>query len=184
MKTDQYLEHHGVKGQKWGVKNGPPYPINNARNRAIKRVRKTAKTKKDVDRVVSTLNQKQRNFLGLNPEDKEYLTIEQGEYVTKRFLAKYGNETIGFFDILDETPNAKKGNLNLATAIDSNYQGKGYGAKLAKKGTDWVKKNRDKFDTVTWAAKQDNAASRYLAEKNGWKYNKKKSNKEWAVYNI
>lgn len=21
------LEHHGIKGQKWGVKNGPPYPI-------------------------------------------------------------------------------------------------------------------------------------------------------------
>jgi len=24
---DHYLMHHGVKGQKWGVKNGPPYPI-------------------------------------------------------------------------------------------------------------------------------------------------------------
>lgn len=22
-----YLEHHGIKGQKWGVRNGPPYPI-------------------------------------------------------------------------------------------------------------------------------------------------------------
>ena len=22
-----YLAHHGIKGQKWGVKNGPPYPI-------------------------------------------------------------------------------------------------------------------------------------------------------------
>lgn len=22
------LQHHGVKGQKWGVKNGPPYPLN------------------------------------------------------------------------------------------------------------------------------------------------------------
>ena len=22
-----YLSHHGIKGQKWGVKNGPPYPI-------------------------------------------------------------------------------------------------------------------------------------------------------------
>lgn len=22
-----YLEHHGIKGQKWGVKNGPPYPL-------------------------------------------------------------------------------------------------------------------------------------------------------------
>lgn len=22
-----YLAHHGIKGQKWGVKNGPPYPL-------------------------------------------------------------------------------------------------------------------------------------------------------------
>ena len=22
-----YLMHHGIKGQKWGQKNGPPYPI-------------------------------------------------------------------------------------------------------------------------------------------------------------
>ena len=24
---DKPLEHHGIKGQKWGVKNGPPYPL-------------------------------------------------------------------------------------------------------------------------------------------------------------
>lgn len=24
---DDELKHHGIKGQKWGVKNGPPYPI-------------------------------------------------------------------------------------------------------------------------------------------------------------
>lgn len=23
-----YIAHHGIKGQKWGVKNGPPYPLN------------------------------------------------------------------------------------------------------------------------------------------------------------
>lgn len=23
----RYLQHHGVKGQQWGVRNGPPYPI-------------------------------------------------------------------------------------------------------------------------------------------------------------
>lgn len=27
MTMESYLAHHGVKGQKWGVKNGPPYPI-------------------------------------------------------------------------------------------------------------------------------------------------------------
>ena len=22
-----FLSHHGIKGQRWGVKNGPPYPL-------------------------------------------------------------------------------------------------------------------------------------------------------------
>lgn len=26
-----YLAHHGIKGQKWGVKNGPPYPLHSSR---------------------------------------------------------------------------------------------------------------------------------------------------------
>ena len=25
---DSVIEHHGIKGQKWGVRNGPPYPLN------------------------------------------------------------------------------------------------------------------------------------------------------------
>lgn len=27
MKAQGYLIHHGVKGQQWGVRNGPPYPL-------------------------------------------------------------------------------------------------------------------------------------------------------------
>jgi len=26
--SDMYLVHHGILGQKWGKKNGPPYPLN------------------------------------------------------------------------------------------------------------------------------------------------------------
>ena len=27
LHEEDILEHHGIKGQKWGVKNGPPYPL-------------------------------------------------------------------------------------------------------------------------------------------------------------
>lgn len=30
------LYHHGIKGQEWGVKNGPPYPLN-ASGRSLKK---------------------------------------------------------------------------------------------------------------------------------------------------
>lgn len=28
VRDKDYLMHHGIKGQKWGVENGPPYPLN------------------------------------------------------------------------------------------------------------------------------------------------------------
>lgn len=30
-----YLSHHGIKGQKWGIKNGPPYPLSSATHKAV-----------------------------------------------------------------------------------------------------------------------------------------------------
>ena len=43
---DNYLEHHGVEGQKWGVKNGPPYPLN---------------SEKIAERIYSEANKKEAN---------------------------------------------------------------------------------------------------------------------------
>lgn len=32
-----YLAHHGILGQKWGVKNGPPYPLGASDHNASER---------------------------------------------------------------------------------------------------------------------------------------------------
>ena len=32
------LFHHGVKGQKWGVRNGPPYPLD--REKSVEKIKK------------------------------------------------------------------------------------------------------------------------------------------------
>lgn len=33
VRSGAYLAHHGIKGQHWGIRNGPPYPLSRARTR-------------------------------------------------------------------------------------------------------------------------------------------------------
>ena len=40
-----YLSHHGVKGQKWGKKNGPPYPLDSKTAERVKSKAKVIKRK-------------------------------------------------------------------------------------------------------------------------------------------
>ena len=57
IKNDDYLEHHGVKGQTWGVRNGPPYPL-------------AAKEKNISELVKSTTEYKYKNFDKLMSPDE------------------------------------------------------------------------------------------------------------------
>lgn len=43
LPTDNDIQHHGVDGQKWGVKNGSPYPLNVKGRAALKKQKKNAK---------------------------------------------------------------------------------------------------------------------------------------------
>lgn len=43
MIYDDYLAHHGVEGQKWGVRNGPPYPLSGDAKKEAKKAYKQAK---------------------------------------------------------------------------------------------------------------------------------------------
>ena len=36
VSSEPYLAHHGIKGQQWGVKHGPPYPLDANTNRDIR----------------------------------------------------------------------------------------------------------------------------------------------------
>jgi len=52
--SEEYLMHHGIKGQKWGVKHGPPYPLDSSVSKRVKsgkdiRVASGKDNKKDPD---------------------------------------------------------------------------------------------------------------------------------------
>lgn len=43
-RTDEFLAHHGIQGMKWGVSNGPPYPLSSAEhNKVVSKAKDAAK---------------------------------------------------------------------------------------------------------------------------------------------
>lgn len=57
-RTSDYLKHHGIKGQRWGEKNGPPYPLDaKTHKEVVSGAEKNNGSKKDsnppVDRGIS-----------------------------------------------------------------------------------------------------------------------------------
>lgn len=46
----EYLEHHGIKGMNWGVKRGPPYPLQSGIRTKIKKVTQAAKNRVEQNR--------------------------------------------------------------------------------------------------------------------------------------
>ena len=180
------LFHYGVKGMKWGVRryqNKDGSLTTEGKNRLvyISRARRANRTKDKMDKLYSTLSDDDKRLLGDDEAAKEWLTKEAGEYVVKRFLKEVGDEPVAAMDIMTTT---KKGSYTVAIMTNPKYRGKGHAYELAQKGVSWYDKNKDKLEAnvLTWNAYQDNEASRKIAEKLGFKYNKKKSNKNWAAY--
>lgn len=180
MKYELY--HHGVKGQRWGVrryqnKDGSLTEEGVYRRRA----QRASRTKDDVDRIYNKMSDKDKALLGDDTASKEFLTIDEGEYVVKRFLDKEGDTPVAWMDLMTTT---KRGELTVAIGTDPDYRGQGRALKLAKKGVEWFDRNADKYgaDRLDWGAFAENAASRKIAEKAGFKYEPEKSDDEWTIY--
>ena len=48
---DDELQHHGVKGQEWGVKNGPPYPLDKKESKNFyKTIKKSEKQQENLQK--------------------------------------------------------------------------------------------------------------------------------------
>ena len=50
--SPNYLMHHGIEKQKWGVRRGPPYPLKKGINSPIKKITKAAKNRIEKNKKV------------------------------------------------------------------------------------------------------------------------------------
>ena len=176
------LMHHGVKGQKWGVRRYQNKD-GSLTEEGVYHYRKinAAKTKDAVDKIYNSMTKKDKHLLGDDEGSKEFLTFEEGEYVVKRFLDKDGDLPVAFLDIMTTT---KPGHLMVAIGTNPKYRNQGRALKLAQKGVKWFDKNASKYGAtyLGWGAYSSNTGSRRIAEKVGFKYEPENSDSEWSVY--
>lgn len=103
QKVNDYLEHHGIQGQKWGIKHGPPYPLDRKTSKAIKKSGKVTVNVKDLSdddlrRIISRL-QMEKQLKELTKED----TKKAETYVSKSLKNLRDKMTNTVFDIMSDS---------------------------------------------------------------------------------
>lgn len=157
------LYHHGVKGQKWGVRKGPPYPLTKV----------TKGSRETTNEIYETLDKHQKWLVAHNA--KTFIKEKEVKFLIDQTLVKVGNTPVSAFDVW----NQGNGDAGVSIQTRSGYQGKGYANKAVKEGMNALKKYKD-VKMVYWGAYAKNTGSRKLAENNGFEMYKDNGN--WVVY--
>ncbi len=105
-RKEDVIEHHGIKGQKWGVKNGPPYPINE-------------QLKNKTPAKIETIENYKGKLYWLSEEDLDNVIIQPR--VPNNFFVKNGYED-AHTKRLCFTPSIDQ----CLMAISQNLKGKNY----------------------------------------------------------
>lgn len=172
------IYHYGIKGQKWGVrrfqnKDGTYTTAGKNRRNARDRGFRRAKTTDDVNDIVRSLSDKQKEYFNGDPNDKSDYIDKQyarydGENIAKRFLQKFNEIPVSMLDIRVK-PGENHGEIAIATR--NGYQGKGYAQKNVQRAIKWLESNGNKtVNELYWTVDSRNEASKNLARKNEFIY--------------
>ena len=82
--NESFISHHGVKGQEWGERNGPPYPLSRSK-KEIKQEKKTKqyeqKQQRKLEKKIQTKKYKQQlkqdKELKKKIKDRKYLSDDE-----------------------------------------------------------------------------------------------------------
>lgn len=131
-----FLMHHGIRGQKWGVENGPPYPLSPSKdytaaekkaNKILNKVSKKYDNSKVQNTVYETIkdnfNKEGKVVYGSASaigskkltDDATYKSIEKSKKQLQKLIDKYGNDK----DILKNINTVEKQIDSIAKSMDN-----------------------------------------------------------------
>ena len=171
-----YLKHHGIKGQKWGVRryqnSDGSYTAEGKQRRKLSRnVKRNLGTTDDVNDIVQTLSKQEKQFLGAD-ENKDWIDkaheLETLSNKAKTFVSKHDDIPVSFVEVW--TNGGDVGQIALATRNDPKYRGKGYASKTVEDAIKWCDRyGKTSIKELEWIADKNNTASIALGKKYGFK---------------
>lgn len=185
------LAHHGIKGQKWGVRrfqnlDGTLTDEGQKRKIARDNIIRNRQYTDDVNTIIRSLSEKEKQLLGAEldedwiPKNSEYDVLSTK---AKTFITKVGDKPVSALEIW--TNGGKTGQISIATLNDPKYRGKGYASKEVEDAIKWVNRYGNKtIDELEWWAEKSNTGSRRLAEKNGFKEDDNLGYDDWVRYTM
>lgn len=92
---EDYVEHHGVKNQKWGEQHGPPYPLDrNAARQARKAAKAERRAKRQAEKEAAKRKKKRAESLKKARETKQRKKQEAAEQAKREAEEKKRKEKI------------------------------------------------------------------------------------------
>ena len=187
------LYHHGIKGQKWGVRryqNKDGSLTKAGKERLIYRnnIIRNDPYSDDVNKIVNSLSDKEKKLLGasLNEDwrikDSEHY-LDQLTNISKTFIQKHENMPVSMLEIW--TNGSDVGQIAIATLNDEKYRGKGYASKNVENAIKWVDRYGNKtIRELEWIAEKSNTGSNALAKKFGFEQIGVPDEPGWENYNM
>lgn len=90
----EYLEHYGRDGMHWGVRNGPPYPLNKEGLKAFRENRKKKREEKRRRKILNNPKKLAKHIDEFTPEELEEEAYRQQQYNAIGYQRKWGRNKI------------------------------------------------------------------------------------------
>lgn len=134
-----FLSHHGVAGQKWGVKNGPPYPLGNgmsprkAKSRAKKDAKEFARAKMFYGEGAGNRRKLIKNIVAERSKDPVYKQTFD-DALSKQDMAKHVQKAKAERHRKDAASQVKKTGRGLVNIFTGHPERVGAGLAVAAAG--------------------------------------------------
>lgn len=155
------LSHYGIMGQKWGVRQGPPYPLSRPTHDI------SAKSYARLNDIYKSMPYEDRVLIDPDTsyDPKDYYS----SFAKYKQVTAYNAISDNGFLVAEKIPKDQNVDDTKGVEIGIGVKTKGHGIGTSMVGdlVDWFD-NQDEYDTMWWPVDERNKASIRIAEKNGF----------------